>query len=886
MIEFNGGAKLPVPGYLRRGATALRGALAALAGAALLAGCSGGGNIDIGSGQSAAPGQVDFPIAYVKRSIPDPAQDDARDLRTFFVDADVFVKDRADASVAERNVTERITRSDMWDVRDLDVSADGRKLLFSMRGPMIPNGDEEDQPTWNVWEYTFATDALRRVITSDIIAEEGHDVAPHYLPDGRIVFTSTRQRAAKAVLLDEGKPQFDAQTENRQEPSFVLHVMNADGTGLKQVSFGQSHDMDPTVLMNGRVLWSRWDTAPGRSAIHLYTANPDGTDVQLHYGALSHLTGTNNGEIHFFKPREMPDGRILSLIRPLTDAEHGGDLVMIDARNFVENTQPVLASAGLAGPAQSAATGNDVRTVPGVSPGGRFSAAYPLWDGSGRIAVSWTPCRALLGGQVRACTDEVLRDPAVTSAPPLYSIWMYDTARRAFLPLTPPEADKMITDIVVAQPRSAPVVILDRTPGVDVSADLVTEGVGVLDIKSVYDFDGVDTAAPNIATVANPGQRAPSQRLARFLRLEKAVSLPDRDTLDIDGSAFGASNFMREILGYAMVEPDGSVRMKVPANVAFQISVLDGEGKRYTPVHRNWLQVRPGEVLACNGCHTRSAQNPRAHGRAGLFAAVYGGATGGSFPGADPTLAPQGGETMAQTRARLSCQLSGPDKCSSIQPSVDVLFEDIWTTPAASAGRAKEASFAWKYADLTTPSPTTPDCGLRWSPLCRITINYARHIHPLWSAPRTATVAGVPATNVACTACHSPVDAANAVRVPAGQLDLSDGASDDDAQQLKAYRELLFTDNAQEVNMGALRDILVTTGVDPVTGLPQQQTVPVAPSAAAGNARGSTRFFARFGAGGTHTGYLSPAELRLLAEWLDIGAQYFNNPFDPAVPLN
>ena len=886
MIEFNGGGKLPGPEFFRRGARALRGALATLAGVAVLAGCSGGGNVDIGSGQSAAPGQIDFPIAYVKRSIPDPTEDEARDLRTFFVDADVFVKDRADASVPERNVTDRITKTAMWDVRDLDVSADGRKLVFSMRGPMVPNGDEEDQPTWNVWEYAFATDTLRRVIASDIIAEEGHDVAPHYLPDGRIVFTSTRQRAAKAVLLDEGKPQFDAQTENRQEPSFVLHVMNADGTGLKQISFGQSHDMDPTVLMNGRVLWSRWDTAPGRSAIHLYTANPDGTDVQLHYGALSHLTGTNNSEVHFFKAREMPDGRILSLIRPFTDAGYGGDLVTIDARTFVENTQPVLASAGLAGPAQSAATGNDVRTIPGVSPGGRFSAAYPLWDGSGRIAVSWTPCRALLGGQVRACTDEVLRDPAVTSAPPLYSIWMYDTAKRAFLPLTPPEADKMITDIVVAQPRSAPVVILDRTPGVDVNADLVAEGVGVLDIKSVYDFDGVDTATPNIATVANPGQRAPSQRLARFVRLEKAVSLPDRDTLDIDGSAFGASNFMREILGYSMVEPDGSVRMKVPSNVAFQISVLDGEGKRYTPVHRNWLQVRPGEVLSCNGCHARAAQNPRSHGRAGLFAAAYAGATGGSFPGADPTLAPQTGETMAQTRARLSCQLSGPDKCSSIQPSVDVRFEDIWTTPAASAGRAKEASFAWRYADLTTPSPTTPDCGVRWSPLCRITINYVRHIHPLWGAPRTATVAGVAATDVTCTSCHRPVDAANAVRVPAGQLDLSDGASEDDAQQLKAYRELLFTDNAQEVNMGALRDILVTTGVDPVTGLPQQQTVPVAPSAAAGNARGSTRFFARFGAGGTHAGFLSPAELRLLAEWLDIGAQYFNNPFDPAVPLN
>ena len=61
--------------------------------------CSGGGNIDIGSGQKADPQTVDFPIAYVKRNIPDPLRDDLRNLRTFLVDADIFVKDRADASV-------------------------------------------------------------------------------------------------------------------------------------------------------------------------------------------------------------------------------------------------------------------------------------------------------------------------------------------------------------------------------------------------------------------------------------------------------------------------------------------------------------------------------------------------------------------------------------------------------------------------------------------------------------------------------------------------------------------------------------------------------------------------------------------------------------------
>ena len=35
-----------------------------------------------------------------------------------------------------------------------------------------------------------------------------------------------------------------------------------------------------------------------------------------------------------------------------------------------------------------------------------------------------------------------------------------------------------------------------------------------------------------------------------------------------------------------------------------------------------------------------------------------------------------------------------------------------------------------------------------------------------------------------------------------------------------------------------------------------------------------------------HAGILSTAELRMISEWLDIGAQNFNNPFDPNVPKN
>src|SRR5690606_10164968 len=120
-------------------------------------------------------------------------------------------------------------------------------------------------------------------------------------------------------------------------------------------------------------------------------------------------------------------------------------------------------------------------------------------------------------------------------------------------------------------------------------------------------------------------------------------------------AAFGPAGLMREIVAYAPIEPDGSVRMKVPANIAFQFSILDRKGRRVSQLqHRSWLSVRPGEVLECNGCHERTPQNPRSHGRPGSFEPAYAGATatGAAFPGAVKTISPEPGDTMARARSR------------------------------------------------------------------------------------------------------------------------------------------------------------------------------------------------------------------------------------------
>src|SRR4029077_12026598 len=141
----------------------------------------------------------------------------------------------------------------------------------------------------------------------------------------------------------------------------------------------------------------------------------------------------------------------------------------------------------------------------------------------------------------------------------------------------------------------------------------------------VYDIDGVDTAQPNIAAVADPTKTPPNMRPARFIRLEKPVSIPDKTVVALSGAAFGASNTMMEILGYAPIEPDGSVRLEVPANVGFRLSVLEGSARRAVPVRGVCLQVKAGEIVSCNGCHRPAGPNGKSHGRAGLFASAWAG---------------------------------------------------------------------------------------------------------------------------------------------------------------------------------------------------------------------------------------------------------------------
>jgi Hydrazine synthase alpha subunit middle domain/WD40-like Beta Propeller Repeat len=899
--------------------------LAVLAVALVVAGCSSGvsGHAPgLAGPQSLDPGTFTYPLAYIKRP-PSKIDIDVRDLITSTTGGDLYVRDQASAGGAETNVTASITKG-MGDVRDLDVSVDGKKLVFALRLPLDPKKKNTDltQPNWKIYQYDATTKTVTQLTNDNTTA--GHDVSPHYLPDGRIVFASTRQAATQALLIDEGRPQYPAQTDDRKQAIFLLHVMNADGTNIHQISFNTNHDFAPTVLANGQIAFSRYESING-DQISLYRTNPDGTGLELYYGENSHatgvnITGTNDNVIQFLNPRQMANGKLLALVRPLQYMQQGslnqqgGDLVQIDAANYVECDQPATPSSSsgdctVARPAQSSVTTLGVTTDDQPSLGGRFASASPLRDGTNRLLVSWAPCFVLnttvTPATTSVCTAANTSGATVQLAPPEYTLWIYDIGAGTLSPVLAAEAGTTIVEPVVMQARTpVPTFIPDVVP-TGAAVNLANSRSGLLVIRSVYDFDGVDTVAtatatpgpalPNIAALADPKQATADQRPARFIRIVKAVEIPDKTVRKINNSAFGPANMgMREILAYAPIEPDGSVKIQVPANVPFTIDILDKNARRISAQHLSWLQLVPGETKTCNGCHTAGSKTTPSHGRSGLTASVYPGApaAGAPFPDTVASLpAANAGDTMAETLAWNTCQTGATTVCSEV-PSIDVIYTDVWT--ADPTVRAMNMKISYLYSDLTTLPPTTNNPANKnahcapWDPLCRSTIHYPLHIQPLWDFKRPSTVATDPTPDHTCSLCHNQLDAANAIQVPAGELDLTANASTVDATVVTSYEELLFAHNEQALNMGTLGDLLVPTPgpPDPVTGLPTTVLVPVslAPPMIAGSAVDSVKFLRMFD--GTyhdptldHTGFLTPAELRLITEWLDIGAQYYNDPF-------
>jgi Tol biopolymer transport system component len=851
-------------------------------------------------GSDAVTVNGDVPLAYVKRSTA--LRLNPTDSGSSAVGGDLIIREKSSPSAAEHNITAPFTQN-QGDASGPEVSYDGRKLVFAMRcpasNPIQVDGKQACTGRWNIWEYAISdmtsgglTGGSLRRLTSTTDAD---DVDPAYLPANRgFVFTSNRQ--ATSSLKQATGQSYRALDEYERQQVFNLHTMDNSGANVRQISFNQSHDRNPVVRPNGDIMFSRWEHLADRNRFAIFRVKPDGTDMFVLYGAQS----PGNSFLH---PRDMdPNGRykgfVASSLMPLSRTQEGGALMFIDAANYSENNTPANASIAAVG-GQRAATAQALNSERGISTYGRITTPFPLWDGTDRVLLAYRPCEVTKNGQVVLCasltSDELasLDDPTLTAeqlaaqpiqdnAPANYAIYMFDPARQTWLIVAAPPEGFMYTDPVALQSRAEPAAAQD-TP---IDSLLAAQGLALIEVRSVYDTDGLNRMAeqmlaaidrpagcgagiatmkptdpletrplvPDIVRMKDPADAAYGCAPARFVRAVRAVA-PPSNSMGIR-SAIGQTDFeQQQIVGYAPVEPDGSFKLQVPADTPLALAVIDSQGRAFQ-THTNWIQVRPGERRTCDGCHS-----PRRGG------ALNSGTVVNSVPSAlNKALSAnhQLGETLASLRTRLDP--------SALTLAGDPVFSDIWADTGQPNVKAK-ASISLRYAgnadpadDLATPTPAN---GL---------INYPDHIQPLWTRPRGA--AGVNT----CTACHTD---------PA-KLDLRGTTAG--TGRLVSYEELLVGDPV----------------IDPVTGKPVtrlEEGVPVvvrqpalvATSSGASNTAGQARksrlteilfgetLFASAEArtahplppptAPDHSTLLNRAEKRLIAEWMDLGGQYYNDPF-------
>jgi len=98
-----------------------------------------------------------------------------------------------------------------------------------------------------------------------------HDMDPCYLPNGKIIFASTRTQGI--VFCSPGAS------------VTTLHVMDADGKNLRRLSESPVSETAPSMMEDGRVLYTRWeyvDKGLGNGQA-LWTVRPDGSGVDHFY---------------------------------------------------------------------------------------------------------------------------------------------------------------------------------------------------------------------------------------------------------------------------------------------------------------------------------------------------------------------------------------------------------------------------------------------------------------------------------------------------------------------------------------------------------------------------------------------------------------------------
>lgn len=201
----------------------------------------------------------------------------------------------------ETGATHLLVNDPDGSVRDPAVNYDGHTIVFSWR----KGGTDQ----YHLYTIDAGGTGLKQL--TDGIYD---DIEPSWLPDGGIVFVSSRCKRWVNCWLTQVA---------------TIHRCDADGTNIRPLSANLEQDNTPWMLPDGRILYERWEYVD-RSQVHyhhLWTMYPDGTSQMVYFG------NQNPGGL-FIDAKPIPGSDEIVLINSPGHGrrEHEGFLATVSAR--------------------------------------------------------------------------------------------------------------------------------------------------------------------------------------------------------------------------------------------------------------------------------------------------------------------------------------------------------------------------------------------------------------------------------------------------------------------------------------------------------------------------------------------------------------------------
>lgn len=196
-------------------------------------------------------------------------------------------------------------------VRDLEISFDGTRMLFSMRR----RADDD----YHIYEIDADGSELRQLTFGSGVS----DIDPIYLPDGKILFGSTRE--PKYCMCN-------------RHIMCNLFTMEADGANIQQIGHSTLFEGHPSLLPDGRVLYDRWEYVDRNfgDAQGAWTCNPDGTKHAIYWGNNTNSPGA------VLDNRAIPGTELLISTFSSCHDRPWGALAIVDPRRGLDGRVPVV----------------------------------------------------------------------------------------------------------------------------------------------------------------------------------------------------------------------------------------------------------------------------------------------------------------------------------------------------------------------------------------------------------------------------------------------------------------------------------------------------------------------------------------------------------------